>query len=145
MSPLATGVLIGGTALTASALAIFIRDALSDSECPIEPSNETIEFIQEWVGEDGQTFENHKVRAMGAAVVREVAGNAAKFPKDLEIEDLPAALPTSAQDVIDYLENFLEVDVTRKQAKKIVKRWNDLVDKDEDEKASDDEEDDSEE
>jgi hypothetical protein len=122
MSPVGTGLILGSSAVVGLALGLAIRHALSDSEVPFEASQEAIDRVESFENEDGVGFGDYTVRGAGLAVAL-TAAPWVKIPKDLDPSDLPGDAPKSPEGVIDYLEEYLEVEVSDKRAAKIRKNF----------------------
>jgi hypothetical protein len=143
MSPLATGFAIATPVAAGILFGLAIRSALSDAEVPYEVSQETIDRVEEFVNEDGKTFENYTVRGAVLGAVLEAAPWV-KIPKDLDPEDVPGDLPRSPEAIIDFIEDTLDTEVSDKRAAKIRTRFEKLErewdekDKDDDKKSGSD-------
>jgi len=125
MSPVAVGLTIGIGGATGLALGLAIRSAMADSDAPFEASEDAVSRVQEFENEDGANFKNHQLRGAGLAAVL-TAAPFVKIPKDLDPKDLPAAIPANPEEVIDYIEDHLDHEVSDKQAKKIRRRFEKL-------------------
>jgi len=125
MSPLAVGIIVAAGAGTGLTLGLAFKSAMSDADAPFEASPEALEKIMNFANEEGETFENHTLRGAGLSAVL-TAAPFVKIPTDLDIRELPAAIPTSPEQVIDYIEDHLDVEVSAKQAKKIRRKFEKL-------------------
>lgn len=125
MSPVVTGLLVLAPVGIGLGLGLAIKSALSDSEVPFEASQEAIDRVAEFRNKDGVGFENYTVRGSALSVVLTNAPWA-KIPEDLDPSELPGDPPKSPEAVIDYLEEYLEADVTDKRSAKIRKNFESL-------------------
>lgn len=122
MSPVITGISIAVPTAIGLGLGLALSSALSDAGVPFEPSQEAIGLVDNFTNEKGIGFDDYAIRGSGLMVVLTVAPDV-EIPKDLDPSDLPASAPSSAEGVIDYIGEHLDVDLNAKQRERIRKEF----------------------